>query len=182
MTANTNYPTDSHINGVENLEPPMPSFMAGADNVNNSGNNSNTSSRGGSPTLLPSHTVNVNDRLSSENSSVSLTVNYLPSKFPSSILNAGGARRRKRKKDEMQPSLGIPKVGGGVDAFRHGEARMAIEGDEDYDGIQLQGRLFGQTSIEEGKKRKMRWNKFKWALFITNLSVRRCFSSPFPPY
>ncbi|PPQ95638.1 hypothetical protein CVT26_008667 [Gymnopilus dilepis] len=70
---------------------------------------------------------------------LSLSVNYIPTKFSSSILS-GGPRKRKGKGDE--PSL--PKRGGGVEAFKSNEARMP-----------------------QGKQR-LRWNRFKWILFGAN--------------
>jgi len=73
-------------------------------------------------------------------SNVSLSVNYQPTKF-SPIIPPGGIRKRKGG-DDVEPV--IPKQGGGVDVFRAGEARMP-------------GGKF------------MRWTKFKWILFITNL-------------
>jgi len=54
------------------------------------------------------------------------------------------------------PELNVPKRGGGAEAFRAGEARMPDNGT-------------GQV------KKKMRWNRFKWILFGTNMLVR-CFS------
>jgi hypothetical protein len=41
-------------------------------------------------------------------------------------------------------------------------ARMPDDGDEDYDGI---------IPNKTGKK-KMKWTRFKWVLFVTNLLVR----------
>lgn len=74
---------------------------------------------------------------------LSLSVNYIPTKFSSSILS-GGTRKRKGKGDE--PNL--PKRGGGIEAFKSNEARMP-----------------------QGKQR-LRWNRFKWILFGTNTLVR----------
>lgn len=92
----------------------------------------------------------------------SLSVNYLPSKFSANIL-AGGMKRRKGKGDGPIP---IPKTGGGREAFRANESRMPGDGDDDYDGVS-----FGQA-----RKGRLRWNRFKWVLFIANVVV-----SPFPP-
>ncbi|KAH9912154.1 uncharacterized protein BXZ73DRAFT_93244 [Epithele typhae] len=49
--------------------------------------------------------------------------------------------------------------GGGRDAFKANEARMPGEGDDDYDGV------------DPGRKggRRLRWNRFKWILFVANL-------------
>jgi hypothetical protein len=72
-------------------------------------------------------------------------------------------RKRRSTKD---PSPIIPKLGGGVEAFKSGEARMPGEHDEDYDGVSggwFGGRTGGHT------KPKLRWNKFKWILFFANV-------------
>lgn len=87
-----------------------------------------------------------------DSSSVSLSVNYLPTKFSAA---PPGARRRKAGK----PSA-LPKQGGGLDAFKSNEARMG--GDDDDSGW-FNGKEGGRTS------RKLRWNKFKWMLFFANL-------------
>ncbi|KAG6819857.1 hypothetical protein H0H93_007943 [Arthromyces matolae] len=95
-----------------------------------------------------------------ESSGVSLTVNYLPHKFSNTLLSPGP---RKRKGKNGTPR--VPKRGGGVEAFRSGEARVAGENDEDYDGVS--GDFFG---AQRGTK-KLRWNKFKWVLFVSNTLV-----------
>jgi len=90
----------------------------------------------------------------------SLSINYLPTKFSDAVLYNGLKNRGKGF------HLG-PKRGGGREAFRSGEARMPGEGDEDYDGVQ--GSFFGK---EGGRTRpRLRWNKFKWTLFFSNLLV-----------
>ncbi|TFL02704.1 hypothetical protein BDV98DRAFT_547276 [Pterulicium gracile] len=89
----------------------------------------------------------------------SLTVNYVPSKFATGLLSPG-ARRRKRK---GAFDTGLPKQGGGVEAFKSGEARLPGEVDEDYDGVDAGSGWFGAK-----KQKKLRWNKFKWWLFIAN--------------
>ncbi|KAF8812864.1 tetraspanin Tsp2 family [Phlegmacium glaucopus] len=66
---------------------------------------------------------------------LSLSVNYIPSKF-------SGFRNRKGGKNDDEPNL--PKRGGGLQAFKTNEPRMP-----------------------QGKGR-LRWNKFKWILFVTN--------------
>ena len=101
--------------------------------------------------------------LDHDSSSVSLSLNYLPKKFSSRMLNAGNPRRRKNagagpKGEDPK----FPKRGGGVEAFRSGEARMPSEANNDSDGW-LAGRKTGK---------KMKWNRFKWILFCTNLLVR----------
>ncbi|KAH9854490.1 tetraspanin Tsp2 [Lenzites betulinus] len=86
----------------------------------------------------------------------SLSVNYLPSKFSNTML-AGGIKRRKGK---GMDDLHIPKRGGGREAFRANESRMPGDGDDDYDGVN-----FGQ---QKGRKGRLRWNRFKWVLFVAN--------------
>jgi len=80
---------------------------------------------------------------------LSLSVNYLPTKFSSSIVSPGARFRRGKGGD----SPNLPKRGGGLEAFKSGEARMP-----------------------QGRK-QLRWNKFKWILFATNSLVR---FSPLP--
>jgi len=82
---------------------------------------------------------------SNSQTNLSLSLNYLPSKFSSSIISAGGTRFRKNAK---AGDLNLPKRGGGLEAFKSGETRMP------------QG------------KRRLRWNKFKWVLFVMNIVVR----------
>lgn len=95
-------------------------------------------------------------------SSTSLTVNYVPTKLSAALLSPAntGPYRRKGKGD----SLSLPKQGGGVDAFRSGEARIGSRHDDEYDGI--------MHGYSRGKK-KMKWTKFKWILFFANILVRR---------
>jgi hypothetical protein len=101
-------------------------------------------------------------------SSTSLTVNYVPTKLSAALLSPAntGPYRRKGKGD----SLSLPKQGGGVDAFRSGEARIGSRHDDEYDGI--------MHGYSRGKK-KMKWTKFKWILLIANILVRRFLSSMF---
>ncbi|PFH46240.1 hypothetical protein AMATHDRAFT_155837 [Amanita thiersii Skay4041] len=84
------------------------------------------------------------------------SVNYVPSKFSSSVLLSTGSPRR--RKTQVGPPL--PKIGGGVEAFKEGEARMPNKDDEDYDGVLTNG--------WSGSKKKLRWTKFKWILFVCN--------------
>ncbi|KAH7924678.1 hypothetical protein BV22DRAFT_1012823 [Leucogyrophana mollusca] len=115
------------------------------------------------PTTLPSN----NDGPPSENLSRAstmiagdLSTNYLPSKFSSALL-LPTATRRKGVGRMSQKGLG----GGGREAFKPNEPRMPVEGDEDYDGVQ--GGWFGGKQGGHTQPR-LRWNKFKWALFIAN--------------
>ena len=67
----------------------------------------------------------------------------------------------------------MPKMGGGVDAFRSGEARMGGPDDDDEDNSAAM-----EDGAGTGKDKKaigpgqLKWNKFKWALFFANLAVR----------
>ncbi|KAJ7762742.1 hypothetical protein DFH07DRAFT_813315 [Mycena maculata] len=116
-------------------EPPMGTSLAG-------------SSRGSSPVGAPL-----------DGSNVSLTVNYLPAKFPT--LTSGPRKRRMGKGIDAM----LPKRGGGVEAFRSGEARMPGAQDEDYEGVS--SGWFGSKRGKTGQK--LRWTKFKWILFFANI-------------
>ena len=63
---------------------------------------------------------------------------------------------------------GVPKTGGGREAFKSNESRMPGENDDDYDGVDVRRR--------GNWKPRLRWNRFKWILFLTNVVVR--FRSP----
>ena len=77
--------------------------------------------------------------------------------------------------------LGVPKMGGGTDVFRSGEARMGGEGDEDEedeeedngDDKRSSKRWFvrGRKQNFQPHNKKLRWNKFKWILFVSNIIV-----------
>lgn len=109
----------------------------------------------------PSRSTSISGKNGADSSSISLTVNYQPSKFSNSLLSPGGSRRRKGGKGDLV----VPKLGGGVDAFKSGEARIPGQNDEDYDGVS--GGWFGGNSAPK----KLRWNKFKWILFVANCIV-----------
>ncbi|KAF9055578.1 hypothetical protein BJ165DRAFT_1521583 [Panaeolus papilionaceus] len=85
---------------------------------------------------------------SAAGSNLSLSVNYLPSKFSSALMTPGGGARFRNKargsKGDGGDAAGLPKRGGGLEAFKSGESRMP------------QGRS------------RLRWNKFKWWLFFAN--------------
>ena len=101
--------------------------------------------------------------------STSLSVNFLPSKFTRPV--SPGLHKRKSGKDSKDV-LGLPKRGGGREAFRSGEARMPGENDEDYDGVDVKNvrqTIFGLTAL---RKAGLRWNRFKWILFAANCAVR----------
>ncbi|KAF8632348.1 hypothetical protein AX15_001929 [Amanita polypyramis BW_CC] len=97
----------------------------------------------------------------SPSSATSLTANYIPSKFSHSLLaSSTGPYRRKGRGD---PAL--PKMGGGVEAFRSGEARIGDMNDEDGYG----GGYGGRGGV------RLRWTRFKWILFIANI-ICTCYS------
>ena len=132
---------------MDPLDPPNPPFAKGSRPT--STHNNISSSR------------NDADR------AASLSVNYVPSKFSSALVTTGVRHRRhKGKRTEL-----MPKRGGGREAFKKDEARMPGEGDDDYDGID--NPLFGNTSGGHTKPR-MRWNRFKWILFLANVTVCCC--------
>jgi len=121
MLADFNNPSASDYGGL--LSPPSASFA-------------------GIQRSLDNLTVGSNSQ-----TSLSLSLNYLPSKFSSNIISPGGARFRKN----ARPSDNLPKRGGGLDAFKSGESRMP------------QGKI------------RLRWNKFKWILLVMNTIVRHSF-------
>ena len=81
--------------------------------------------------------------------------------------------------------VGVPKMGGGIDVFRSGEARMGGEGDEDDDEDEEDNgddKRYSKRWFVRGRKlnsqphnRKLRWNKFKWILFVSNIIVSSSF-------
>ncbi|KAJ3747563.1 hypothetical protein DFH05DRAFT_821584 [Lentinula detonsa] len=101
---------------------------------------------------------------------ISLTVNYVPSKFSGALLEPSRPRRR-RPKNAMSGvgAMGIPR-GGGIDAFRTGEARIPGENDEDYDGVNVsKSWRIGNKFFRRTKQHtKLRWNTFKIILFVSN--------------
>ena len=120
---------------------------------------------------LASGSLHTNSPYLGAQSSLSLSVNYLPTKFSDAVLYNGLKNRGKAF------PLG-PKRGGGREAFRSGEARMPGEGDEDYDGIQ--GSLFTK---EGGRtKPRLRWNRFKWSLLSPIFSSVFLLSFWIPPF
>lgn len=123
----------------------------------------------GAPTLTNRSIAGIAPGLRPENdaSSVSLSVNYIPHKFSDAMFSAAGPRRRKG----FGPA--VPKLGGGVEAFRSGEARMPGANDEDYDGVQ--SGFLGAKDRQTGQR--MRWTRFKWILIAANTFVRPLSSS-----
>lgn len=163
------------------LEPPNPPFTS-----KRASSSSSLQGYFNSPFSSPSRSRNaspppgIGHGQASGDSSVSLTVNYLPNKFSNPTLASAGARRRNRMavgKGQRDSSPGdfMPKMGGGVDAFRSGEPRIGGPGDED-DEMEVEdgsgSRWFKKGTGTKGPK-KLRWNRFKWVLFCTNLMVCR---------
>ncbi|KAJ7694567.1 hypothetical protein B0H17DRAFT_460909 [Mycena rosella] len=89
--------------------------------------------------------------------STSLSINYLPSKFSDAL--AARPRRRKRAQQLDEPAMAR---GGGVDAFRKGEARMPEDRDDLHPSTARKG-WFDRS--ETGS----RWTRFKWVLLLFNI-------------
>lgn len=144
--------------GGGDLEKPLPPFMGITSGVKIFTNNSSTGLNSGrsSPAL---HSPGSEHKLVETESQISLSTHYLPSKFSSTMLNPGARRRKGRGGKGKDGAPHVPKMGGGAEAFRDGEARMPVEGDEDYDGVNIGG----------PKTKKMRWTRFKWTMFFANL-------------
>jgi hypothetical protein len=104
-----------------------------------------------------------------DSAAVSLSVNYIPHKFSDALL--GGSLRHRR--NNVESTFGLPKLGGGVDAFRSGESRIPGLNDEDDNG--------GISGRNPRTGRRARWTRFKWILFVANLCVCLFLVSPFPP-
>ncbi|KAJ7446654.1 hypothetical protein B0H11DRAFT_1745592 [Mycena galericulata] len=93
--------------------------------------------------------------------STSLSVNYVPSKFSDALATGGARRRRKVGAGGKRAAMGAR--GGGVDAFKKGEARMP--GPEDRDDLHPPtDRPNWLDKAEPGG----RWTRFKWVLFVFN--------------
>ncbi|KAH7876114.1 hypothetical protein F5879DRAFT_49559 [Lentinula edodes] len=111
------------------------------------------------------------DSAEASSTNISLTVNYVPSKFSGALLEPSRPRRRKSKNAiNSVGTMGTPR-GGGIDAFRSGESRIPDENDDDYDGVNI-SRLWrsGLKSFKgtATKHTKLRWNAFKITLFLSN--------------
>ncbi|KAF8323897.1 hypothetical protein DL93DRAFT_2123598 [Clavulina sp. PMI_390] len=89
----------------------------------------------------------------------SLSVNYLPTKF--SRPHSPGLHPRRGGKQSPNAAQN-PIRGGGLAAFRSGQARMPGAQDEDYDGV-------ATSAWGGGKGHRPRWNKFKWILLVVNI-------------
>ena len=117
---------------------------------------------------------------SSAESTPSLMINYLPSKFSGVILSDSFHARRHKGHTESTGSL-MPRLPDGIslDEFRPGESRPTSDflEHEDLRGDSGSTRLWLSNNRRK-KYRKLTWNKFKWILFIANVSVRIDITSP----
>ncbi|KAF7783844.1 hypothetical protein Agabi119p4_9 [Agaricus bisporus var. burnettii] len=95
--------------------------------------------------------------LRADSTGVSLSVNYVPHKFSDAML--GGSTRKRR--NNVESTFGLPKFGGGVDAFKSGESRIPGLNDEDDAG--------GLGGKNPRTGRRSRWTRFKWILFFANI-------------
>lgn len=94
------------------------------------------------------------DKDSLKNRASSLSLNYVPAKF--TRLHAPGDYAHRRKQ------------GGGRDAFASNAQRMGQVGTVDDDeGVIFQ---ISESGLKR-KKPKLRWNRFKWVLFLANSVV-----------
>ncbi|KAJ6480961.1 hypothetical protein C8R45DRAFT_831759 [Mycena sanguinolenta] len=104
---------------------------------------------------------------------VSLSINYAPSKFSDALAQGPRRRRRANNSSGLSTSLGkgangklkrAPTLarGGGVDAFRRGEARMPDDRDDLNPPEARQG-WFDRT------EQMGRWTRFKLILFVFNI-------------
>lgn len=80
------------------------------------------------------------------------------------MLSPANPRKRRAGKGG---DLAVPKRGGGIEAFKSGEARMPGENDEDYDGVS--SGWFGAERKNNRAPRRLHWNRFKTTLFFANL-------------
>lgn len=164
------------------LNPPNPPF-----NRNESSASSTSSLQGddagrfrySSPVSSPSRSRNSFSApdsaglgLSTAESNVSLTVNYLPTKFsnPQLVQRRRRSHRNPKSRGDLSPGAGVvPKMGGGVEAFRSGEARMSGVEDDDDDHHRVEDGSSSGWAKKPPRHSKPRWNRFKWTLFFTNL-------------
>ncbi|KAF7292567.1 hypothetical protein MIND_01154000 [Mycena indigotica] len=91
---------------------------------------------------------------------MSLSINYVPNKF-SDVLISGARRRRRGPNREGRIKEPVMARGGGVDAFRRGEARVA----DDRDDLRPPE---GRRGWLDRSDPESRWTRFKWVLFVFN--------------
>ncbi|GJJ14324.1 hypothetical protein Clacol_008588 [Clathrus columnatus] len=173
--------SSSNLLTPEHLLPPRPPFAHPLSRTQSA--QKSLRSLSDSTSLNPPSSFNPQGREIDKD--VSLSINYFPLKF-SSPRNTGIYNRKRKGVDdafelELNPQLGIPKRGGGRSAFKQGEARMAgagDEGDDDEDTTETPDhtvadnrrttKMFSSKNGASHLKRSLRWNRFKWCLFIAN--------------
>ncbi|WWC59477.1 uncharacterized protein I303_102033 [Kwoniella dejecticola CBS 10117] len=136
-------PEQVNYRNDDDLVPPVAPFIP------HSGD-SPLSSRRSSTSLMNAEKGGVGDY--GKNRQSSLSLNYVPAKFTK--LHAPGDRLNRKAKQ-----------GGGRDAFAANAQRMGMMGTVDDDeGVVFQ---IGKGGLKK-KKPKLRWNRFKWVLFVAN--------------
>ncbi|KAK4685974.1 hypothetical protein P7C73_g4160, partial [Tremellales sp. Uapishka_1] len=141
-SANHNHP--QIVNYDEDLAPPIIPFGGNSYGADGSGLSSRRSSF--------SVTSQDGDKKGGSARPPSLSINYLPTKFTK--LHAPGDYAHRRAK-----------MGGGRDAFAKNAGRMGMMGTVDDDeGVVFQ---LGKGGLKQ-KRPKLRWNRFKWVLFVAN--------------
>ena len=100
------------------------------------------------------------------NSNASLVVNYLPSKFSNGVLSDSFGKRRRLPHYRNDSSLGgalIPKSDSGLDHYDVGDHALERP-------VARDGKASPLLQIKKAE-RGLRWNRFKWVLFFTNILV-----------
>ncbi|WVQ83238.1 hypothetical protein IAT38_005377 [Cryptococcus sp. DSM 104549] len=139
MSSN-NHGAPQEVTYRDELLPPVAPFVPAPQQ----GDGSGLSSRRSSVSFLDANSLK--DRPSS------LSLNYVPAKFTRLHAQGDYAHRRTR--------------GGGRDAFAPDAQRMGQMGTVDDDlGIEIR---YGKGGIKT-KGAKLRWNRFKWVLFVANI-------------
>ncbi|WWC67956.1 uncharacterized protein I206_101875 [Kwoniella pini CBS 10737] len=154
LHGNLNEQQQQYVNyrNDDDLIPPIAPFIPDKD--------SPLSSRRSSNSFLP--TNNNNEKLDSngKNRQSSLSLNYVPAKFTK--LHSPGNRLNNNNNNNNHKKA---KQGGGRDAFAKNAQRMGTLGTVDDDeGVVFQ---IGKGGLKK-KKPKLRWNRFKWVLFVAN--------------
>ncbi|WWC86874.1 uncharacterized protein L201_001753 [Kwoniella dendrophila CBS 6074] len=137
----------------DDLIPPVAPFIPNSDSA--------LSSRRSSSSLLTTGGGGEKDIVKEgKNRQSSLSLNYVPAKFTK--LHSPGDRLNHNVNFEKQQKA---KQGGGRDAFAANAQRMGMLGTVDDDeGVVFQ---IGKGGLKK-KKPKLRWNRFKWVLFVAN--------------
>ena len=105
-------------------------------------------------------------------SSAHLQVPYVSNKFSSSIhTRASNGHLWKRPRHD-EADVAPLRRGGGISAFRPGSQRIPQEEDEDEHNIPLELVQVKPVKRPNQRRKRKRWNHFKWALVIANTAVR----------